>query len=101
MPPLPLPFILLAPLFHLILQNYTDSPPQKKKTGLPAPKPGRNNFPKRHSAVSLGKLEEGWNGDKGKGMRPGKAAAEGKDSSDVWSGDAELRLFRRLFSPPF
>lgn len=79
MSPLPLPFMLLDPPFHLSLQNYT-GPPQKKETRLPAPKLGRINFPKRHSAVSLGKLEEGWKRDKGKGMRPGKAAAESKDS---------------------
>lgn len=64
--------------------------PPPKKTRLPAPKPGRINFPKRHSAVSLGKLEEGWKRDKGKGMRLGKAAAESKDS--LTYGQAMLSL---------
>lgn len=77
-----------SPPFHLSLQNYA-APPQKK-TRLPAPKPGRINFPKRHSAVSLGKLEEGWKRDKGKGMRLGKAAAESKDS--LTYGQAMLSL---------
>lgn len=76
------------PPFHLSLQNYAAPPP--KKTRLPAPKPGRINFPKRHSAVSLGKLEEGWKRDKGKGMRLGKAAAESKDS--LTYGQAMLSL---------
>lgn len=80
MSPLPLPFMLLDPPLPLEPPELYCSPPKKKETRLPAPKLGRINFPKRHSAVSLGKLEEGWKRDKGKGMRPEKAAAESKDS---------------------
>lgn len=46
-------------------------PPQQKSSSQP-PNPGRINFPKRHSAGSLGKLEEAWKRGKGKGMRPGR-----------------------------
>lgn len=80
MSPLPPPFMLLDPPLPLEPPELYCLPPPKKKRRLPAPKLGRINFPKRHSAVSLGKLEEGWKRDKGKGMRPGKAAAESKDS---------------------
>lgn len=42
------------------------------RSGSQPPNPGRINFPKRHSAGSLGKLEKGWKRGKAEGMGPGR-----------------------------
>lgn len=73
--------------------------PTPKVTYLPSP--GQINFPKRRSAGSLGKLEEGWKRGKGKRMGPGKGADESKDDSMQGHVTAELRLFRMLLPPAF
>lgn len=75
----------------------TDPPP---KSGSQPPNAGRINFPKRHSAGSLGKLEEGWKRSKGKGMEPGKGADESKDGSMQCHATRASAFSKAIPAPP-